>query len=217
MSQRRTLNSLAFPQDVTLGNLPVEWAADVSKRVLEWTWASFDRLKARTLAGIDLTVPIEQLERALTQHHYVELQILISEETDGYCSFVAVHECDEFEKLTSATAKPPSNDIGFMHRTHRRWVWPIEAKVVPTVNTLASYLTDVEKFKNGLAAPLIGEGAVIAYLLRGTSVEFFRNLLEHVTPLDSVDGFPEDMHRCSRHDRVGIPTIRLHHLAMSCN
>ena len=42
----------------------------------------------------------------------------------------------------------------------------IEAKVVCTPGSLADYLRDVnDKFISGVAAPLVGEGAMIAYTL----------------------------------------------------
>lgn len=215
MSQRRTLNSLAFPDDLNLGNLPVEWAADVSSQILQWTWLSFERLKAEALAGIDFTTPIDQLERAITQQHCIELQIVITELTDGYCSFIPVHECDEFEQLKTANAKPPANDIGFVHRTHRRWIWPIEAKVLPTPATLHGYLTDVQKFLDGRAGPLVGEGGVIGYLLKGNTADFFDELLKHIDPLNAVTEFSADLHRSSQHERSSAPKIRLHHMSMA--
>ena len=49
MKQRRTLNSLAFPDEVNQGNLPVEWAAGVSSQILQWTWLAFNRMKAEKL------------------------------------------------------------------------------------------------------------------------------------------------------------------------
>lgn len=218
MTSLRTLNSVAFPDDVADPNLPVEWAAGVSGRVLEWTWVSFERLKAKSFRNVDFSLPIVQLERALTQLHCLELQFVIIEESDGYCSFTAMHESDEFESLKSATAKPPANDIGFIHRDHCRWIWPIEAKVVPTVKSLADYLSDVDKFKNGVAAPLVGEGAVIGYLLAGLTKDFLDNVAKHGGALSDVDGYSNERHRCSLHDRSApYPKLRLHHMAMSCN
>jgi hypothetical protein len=215
--KRRTFNSLAFPTDADNRNLPVEWAAGASRQILDVAWKSFERLKSNRLCHIDLTQKIEQLERAITQSHYLEIHAVLNERDNGFSSFVPVHEFDEFESLTSAGAKPPSNDIGFVHISHYRWVWPIEAKIVPTVNTLAEYLTDVEKFRDGIAAPLVGEGAVIGYLLTGQPVDFFANLIKKLSPLQDVDGFPSDRHRCSMHSRSPAPNLRLHHLAMSCN
>lgn len=216
MSLRRTLNSLAFPEDASLGNLPVEWAADVSNQILQWTWLSFERLKTGPLKGIDFTVPIDQLERSITQQHYIELQIVITEGTDGFCSFILVHECDEFERLKTANSKPPANDFGFVHRVHRRWIWPIEAKVLPTPGTLRKYLGDVQKFLDGRAGPLVGEGGMIGYLLKGKTTDFFDQLLKHINPLDELAGYPRESHRASQHDRNGAPRLRLHHMSMVC-
>jgi hypothetical protein len=214
---RRTFNSLAYPKDLDDPSLPVEWAAGVSREILEIAWESFDRLKENVLKGIDLTQKIEQLERAITANHYFEIFVVHNERSDGFSSFIPVHEHDEFETLSSAGAKPPSNDFGFVHMVQRRWAWPIEAKVVPTVGTLHEYMIDVEKFKNGIAAPLVGEGAIIGYLLKGAAKDFFENLSAKVSPLEVVDGFPDDRHRSSMHDRSTAPQIRLHHLAMACN
>jgi hypothetical protein len=216
MNQRRTLNSLAFPEDLNQGNLPVEWAASVSDQILNWTWLSFERLEVARLANIDFTIPIEQLERALTQLHCIELQLVMAEQTDGYCSFVAIHECDEFEKLKTAKSKPPANDIGLVHRNHRRWIWPIEAKVVPTPGTLHEYLDDVEKFIDGRAGPLVGEGGMIGYLLSGSTSDFFEELLKRIQPLKGVPGFSLDIHRASQHERATAPRLRLHHMSMAC-
>ena len=217
MRPLRTLNSLAYPDDLADPDLPIEWALGVSNRILQWLWESFQRLSARDFAGINFGVPIDQLERALTQLHCVELQIIIMEQTEGYCSFMAVHECDEFEKISGVGARPPSNDIGLMHRQYRRWIWAVEAKVVPTVATLHDYMIDVDKFRNGIASPVVGEGAAIGYLLNGNPVDFFTNLLTRVAPLEDVNGFPNDRHRCSMHNRNPAPRLRLHHLVMSCN
>src|SRR5438132_1118940 len=80
----------------------------------------------------------------------------------------------ELLSRSSARAKPPAYDLSFSHVEHDLWQWPIEAKVVLTPKALGEYLRDVQdKFIAGIAAPMIGEGAMIGYLLSGDDNEFF--------------------------------------------
>jgi hypothetical protein len=218
MTQRRTLNSLAYSNNLAGPDLPIEWARGISAKILRWMWLSFDKLRVETLAGVDLTQPLDQLERNLTLLHFADLDWTIRADTDGYCSVVPVHECPEFESLSTPRAMPPSYDFGFMHIIQRRWIWPVEAKVLPTPGTLHTYLADVRgKYETGIAAPLIGEGGMIAYLLTGTADEFFTRLTDEIDPLDQVDGFRDRPHRRSGHIRENFPPLQLHHLAMACS
>jgi len=181
-------------------------------------WRSFDNLRERHLVNIDLTQPLDQLERDLTRHHSIELLLVFAADTDGFTSLVPQHEWDEFESLTSSSAKPPAYDFAFVHVGHRRWAWPIEAKVLPTPGTLADYMRDVrDKFESGIAAPLVGEGGMIGYLLTGTAEAFFENLKDGLsTPLEGVAEFATRSHRASRHSRGTTPALRLHHMIMAC-
>lgn len=218
MADRRTFSSLAFAADTENPDLPIEWAGGAAVQILEWTWRAFDNLREKHLAGVDLSQPLEQLERDITRHHSIELQLVIREEAEGFPSFVFQHEWDEFDSLTSPQAKPPSYDFAFVHVVHRRWAWPIEAKVLPTSGTLAEYIGDVrDKFEAGIAAPLTGEGGMIGYLLSGNADLFFENLRsKHAVLLESVPEFAHRPHRASRHARSPSPALRLHHMIMKC-
>ncbi|HEY2294987.1 MAG TPA: hypothetical protein VGM86_30145 [Thermoanaerobaculia bacterium] len=218
MKLRRTLSALTFPTDTAYRDLPVEWAKGVAVQILGWMWLSFDRLKANHLAGVDIGQPIDQLERGLTFHHFIDLQVLVREQTEGFSSLIPVHECEEFESLSSGGARPPSYDFGFVHVEHRRWIWPIEAKVLPTPGLLHDYLGDVRnKFESGVAAPLVGEGGMIAYLLSGSTDAVFLNLQEHLASrLETVHEYEGRPHRTSFHMRSTAPALRLHHMVMVC-
>ena len=88
---------------------------------------------------------------------------------------------------------------------------------MPTPGTLAEYLGDIKKFTDGVAAPLVGEGAQIAYLLTGITGDFFSYLNAKLTsPLEQVAEFSDRPHWVSRHVRATAPGLRLHHLAMRC-
>jgi hypothetical protein len=215
---RRTLSTLAFPKDAVNQELAVEWAKGAAIQILRWMWLSFDRLRANHLVHVDLRQPIDQLERSLTLYHFIDLQQTIGEDTGGFSSLVPVHECEEFESLSSPRARPPTYDFGFVHVDHRPWVWPIEAKVLKTPTALHEYMSDLhDKFVAGIAAPLTGEGGMIAYLLSGDADSVFSNLQERLsTPLEPRREYTDRPYRVSCHLRNTAPPLRLHHMVMAC-
>jgi hypothetical protein len=218
MTRRPTFSELAWPEDPEGRIIAVRWARDSAFRILDWTWRAFDALSASHLSEIDLTQPLEQLERDLVRQHFIEIQILFNRETNGYSAIIPNHEWPEMETRTSATAKPPAYDLAFISTANRRWAWPIEAKVIPTPNTLAEYLKDVkEKFIAGIASPLIGEGAMIGYLLCNNGQAFIANLAAKLDqPLNQIADFPNRMHRTTEHARSLCPNLTLHHMLMEC-
>jgi hypothetical protein len=214
---RPTLSELAWPTDEESRRLAEDWTNGVTSQVIGWTWEAFEIFRAKVLSRVDLTQPPEQLERDLARHHFREINILWAQETGGECAFTPHHEYPELETRSPAPAKPPAYDIAFVWNANPRIVWPIEAKVVPTPGTLAEYLGDVKKFTDGIAAPLTGVGAQIAYLLTGTTDEFFANLRTRLSsPLQPVTEFFTRPHHSSRHARTTAPELQLHHMAMHC-
>lgn len=219
MTRCPTFSELRWPDDPSDADLPTRWAASVAIHVLDLTWQAFDTLRADHLARIDLRQPLEQLERDLTRNHFIEIQRLFATETDGYSSFVPHHEWPETESRTSPSARPPAYDLAFVSLANRRLAWPIEAKVVPSSHRLGEYLKDVnDKFVGGVAAPLVGEGGMIAYLLTSETATFFENLAERLAQiLEQPDPrFRKRPHRISHHSRAAAPDLRLHHLLMPC-
>jgi len=214
---RPTFSELAWPMDADSRRQAKEWAGEVATQVLDWTWRAFDCLRANVLSGIDLNQPLEQLERDLTSNHFTEIQTLWAYETGGYSAFYPHHEWPEMETRSPAPAKPPAYDIAFVWNDNRRVAWPIEAKVVPTAGTLSQYLADTAKFIGGIAAPFVGEGAQIAYLLDGEIPEFFSKLSAGISvTLKEVTAFAARAHRVSSHTRASAPDLCLHHMAMFC-
>lgn len=217
MSRHATLSQSRFPLDGDSLTQAEEWAKTSAFQILDWTWRAFDALQANVLSGADLTKPLEQLERDLAQLHFGEILSLWARETGGECAYSPRHEHPEFETRSPAPAKPPAYDIAFVVNLNSRIAWPIEAKVLKTPGTLSDYLGDTAKFENGIAAPLVGEGAQIAYLLTGTADEFFANLATRLSsPLEPVPNFSTRAHRVSSHARNRIPDLQLHHMAMKC-
>ena len=158
------MSELRWPMDDESLRQAEDWAASVSIQVLGWTWRAYDALRANVLNYVEMSQPLEQLERDLTSKHFVEIQRLFAAETDGYSAIIPHHEFPENESRPGGSGKPPASDICFVWYENQRVSWPIEAKVVPTSDTLADYLGDTKKFVDGIAAPLVGEGAQIAYL-----------------------------------------------------
>jgi len=194
-----------------------EWTAGITIQVLDWTWRAFDTLSARVLSHVDMTQPFEQLERDLTSKHFIEIQQLFAAETDGMSSIVPHHEFPENESRPGGSGKPPASDISFVWYHNERVAWPIEAKVLLTPGTLAAYLGDLTKFTDGIAAPFSGAGAQVAYLLNGTTEDFFSNLgLALSVALQTMPEFSNRAHRVTSHKRKTTPELRLHHMAMRC-
>lgn len=212
-----TLSELSWPMDDESRQQAEDWAVGMITQALDWTWRAFDALHADIASRVDMTEPLEQLERDLTSLHFQEIQQLWARETEGYSSVAPVPEWPEMETRSPAPAKPPAYDIAFVWKDNKRVAWPIEAKVVPTPSTLAPYLTDTMKFVNGTAAPFVGEGAQIAYLLTGSTTDFLSNLNEKLSAqLEPVAEFLARPHRSSRHIRKDAPNLNLHHMVMHC-
>ena len=163
-----------------------------------------------------VTQSAEQLERNLTFLHFGEIQEIWARETEGFSSLRPGHEIPELENRVSSSAKPPANDLGFVHTENQRWIWPVEAKVLPTSAALAEYLNDVrDKFVAGIAGPFVGEGGMIGYLLKGLPSDVFDKLTcELGQSLLPVSEFNARQHRSSRHARENSPSLRLHHMIM---
>lgn len=218
MSQRPTFSEQRWPVDNESLAQAKHWAEAIAVQVLDWTWRAFDQLRSVHLSRVNRLASLEQLERDLTSKHFIEIQRISSEETGGFCSVVPHHEYPEMHTRPNAPGKPPSYDLAFVCYENQRVAWPIEAKVLKTAKTLARYLEDVRKFTDGTAAPLIGEGGLIAYLLAGTDADFFSTLSTELRqPLQTVASFLERPHRTSHHDRDVAPHLRLHHMVMHCS
>lgn len=212
------MSKLRWPMDDDSRRQAKDWAAGITFQALDWTWRGFDALRENVLSEVDFSQPLDQLERDLTSKHFIEINRLFAAETEGLSSIIPHHEFPENESAPGGSGKPPASDICFIWYHNQRVSWPIEAKVLKTPGTLSEYLGDTAKFEKGIAAPLVGEGAQIAYLLTGTTHEFLMNLSTRITsPLQTVPEFSTRPHRASSHARLGSPALKLHHLAMHCH
>ena len=85
MTRRSTFSELVWP-DGDDGDLAINWAAENSSRILNWTWQGFENLVRKHVPKVDFSKPLEQLERDLVRHHFVEIQLIFAQETDGFAS-----------------------------------------------------------------------------------------------------------------------------------
>lgn len=217
MTRRSTFSEMRWPMDAASLAQAQGWAESVSIQVLDWTWRAFDNLRATHLSQVDLDQPLEQLERDLTSKHFILINQIWAQETQGYSSVSPVHEFPENETRPAAPGKPPAYDLAFVWQENQRVTWPIEAKVLKTPAAVAEYMRDVKKFVSGTAAPLVGQGGLIAYLLTGQAAEFFAQLqLYLIAKLEPASAFSPRPHRTSRHHRKTAPILHLHHLVMLC-
>lgn len=214
---RPTISAIRWPMDEDSRRQAENWAVGFSFQALDWTWRGFDALRENVLSKTDLNQSLDQVERDLTSKHFVEINRLFASETDGLSSVSPHHEFPENESAPGGSGRPPASDISFVWYNKQRVSWPIEAKVLNTPGTLADYLRDTAKFEEGIAAPLVGEGAQIAYLLTGDAKEFFSQLAAKSSlSLEETVEFSARPHRVSSHTRVSAPNLRLHHMAMFC-
>ena len=134
---RPALSELRWLMDDESRRQAEDWAVGASHQVLDWTWRAFDALHANLMSRVDMTQPLEQLERDLTSKHFIEINRLWAAETGGESSIAPHHEFPENESRPGGCGKPPASDICFIWYANQRVSWPIEAKVLPTPGTLA--------------------------------------------------------------------------------
>ena len=219
MTRHPTFSEIAWPDDPLNGNAAIEWASAITVQVFDWTWRAFDTLYANHLGAVDLTQPLEQMERDLVRHHFTQITVLFAKETDGYASFTPFHEWPEMETRSGPSAKPPANDIAFVSTdSNQRWALALEAKVLPTKGQLSEYLKDVnDKFVGGIASPLVNVGGMIGYLLCNEAPAIFIGIEKQLgQDLVPINDFPGRHHRVSLHNRLKAPNLRIHHMLMTC-
>lgn len=203
MIRRQTLSETLWPDDPLEVEMASLWARNVTSQALDWMWRAFDAMQREHLIRVDLTKPMEQIERDLTRIHFVQVLRLFGAETQGFASFVPFYEYPEMESRPTPPGRPPAYDFAFVFSDNQRWVWPLEAKMIETTGSLAEYLKDVNgKFVAGIAAPIVGEGAMIGYLLVNDTQTVFANLESRLGQiLHFVPEFSQRPHRTSHHLR----------------
>jgi hypothetical protein len=190
------------------------WCANYSGRLLNYVWQGYDRLLGELPAGVDE----KDLERSITE----SLERRIQDVMSGYEPYAIQHGPHERETMQSPPAQPPQYDLAFKLRAKEWIMWPLEAKVLETDGGVADYRNDViNQFLRCRYAPFSSEGAMLGYLLAGTTENVFRNLEAKIPcVLAAHPEFPNRPCKISDHPRhvdAGKPyptRFRCHHLIL---
>jgi hypothetical protein len=118
--------------------------------------------------------------------------------------FYVQHGPYERETMKAPPAQPPQYDIAFVLNADERIMWPLEAKVIETASAVSEYVDDIRRqFLTCRYAPFCGEGAMMGYLLSGTTDDAFSSIEQKVPcKLESHSKFRARAHRISRHTRT---------------
>lgn len=181
--------------------------------MLGFIWRGYDQMQSDKP-----DVDGRDLERSITQM----LEPRIARAMSGDEPFYVQHGPFERETMQPPPAQPPQYDIAFTLKADERIMWPMEAKVLETSGAVAEYIKDIhEQLLTCRYAPFSGEGAMLGYLLSGTTGDAFQNISKK-TPCELEDhpAFSSRPQKLSRHTRT-IPSgktypskFRCHHLML---
>ena len=176
-------------------NLAGDWCRDQSAILLGFMWIAYDQLTQDT-SRIDN----RDLERSITQL----LEARVHRAMSGDEPFYVQHGPYERETMKPPPAQPPQYDLAFVLNADERVMWPLEAKVLETAFAVSDYVDDVrQQFLTCRYAPFCGEGAMLGYLLSGTTTETFRSIEAKLScTFEHHTKFPARAHKTSRHSRT---------------
>jgi hypothetical protein len=190
-------------------DLAAEWCRDQSEILLRFVWQAYEQLK------IDQPfIDGRDLERSITQ----VLEPRINREMSGDEPFYVQHGPYERATMQAPPAQPPQYDIAFVQLADERIMWPMEAKVLETDRAVADYVKDIrEQFLTCRYAPFSGDGAMLGYLLLGSTNKAFNNIAKK-TPcvLEDFPAYITRPHKLSRHTRSG-PFCKIQHSEFRCH
>ncbi len=174
------------------------WMQDPAQWLLGFIWAAYDAMRA-----CPPVIDTRDLERSITQL----LGPRIDDAMTGFEPFYIQHGSFERETMAVPPAQPPTYDLAFVLRADERVMWPLEAKVLETPGTLAEYERDVrEQFLTCRYAPFSGSGAMLGYLLSGSTSDALARIAKKLgCVLDRVAEFQTRAHRTSAHHRKVPP------------
>jgi hypothetical protein len=179
-----------------------KWRQDAADVFLDLVWRAYDSL-AKEYASVDLRDATENIERSITQ----QLEPRIRHEMSTEEPFDVQHGPYEEETRHSAKAQPPQYDIGFTLRAYPRFIWPLEAKVLKTPETITKYINEVAtQFLKCRYSPFSSEAAMVGYLLSGLPSNALLAIESELTArvrctFEVHPRFHQRPHKLSRHIR----------------
>lgn len=218
MERRFSIGELRWPVSREFVSVAKQWKDNASALLLGFVWKGYDSLINDILSKIDCSQPEDQIERSITQY----LTPKIRDAMTGYEPFHVEQGINEFETRALSPAQPPVYDIAFVLRQNERVMWPLEAKVLKTANSVGEYVKEItNNFLTCRYAPFSSEGAMLGYLLSGNPNDAFAKIAKK-TPctLYKNHSFSKRAHKISDHMR-SVPEEKpypanfcCHHLIM---
>jgi hypothetical protein len=218
LRRRKTLAELRWPSRPEIEAIRREWTTDAVDRLLGYVWQGYDSLRKEVLDKVDLAKAEDDLERSLTQ----ELEPRIRQSMTGAEPFFVQHGRYEHITRMPAPAQPPQYDLAFVPYGNENVCWPLEAKILKSDTDVGAYVREIrDQFLTCRYAPLSAEGAMLGYLIAGTTDSAFAAIASDVRcELAIHPRFAERPHRVSEHSR-SIPigesfskSFKCHHLLM---
>jgi hypothetical protein len=182
----------------SFASLAGDWCRDQSAILLGFIWSAYAQMQSDPPC-----IDTRDLERSITQL----LEARVHRAMSGDEPFYIQHGPYERETMKPPPAQPPQYDLAFVLNADERAMWPLEAKVLENSKSVSNYAIDVrEQFLTCRYAPFSAEGAMLGYLLSGTTAEAFRNIaLKVPCELKGHFRFPSHAHRISFHRRTVPP------------
>lgn len=217
--QGRTPFDLQWPEIAEYVGLARNWSEDAVERMLQTVWDGYDALAMDLLAQIDMNEAEEELERTITQL----LEPCIRQRLSGDEPYYIQHGPYEYATRQPAPAQPPQYDMAFVLHQNRRVMWPLEAKILRSDNTVARYVKAVKcEFLTGRYAPYTSSAAMLGYLLQGSPARAFGKIgVALACAMRTHGSFNTRNHRISDHSRnltqpgFASGPFRCHHLMMT--
>jgi len=199
----RTPLERRWPDNDNFVAIAKTWQNDASSILLSYIWKGYDLLHDEVLSQIEPNLTDDELERSISQL----LESRIHKVMTGNEPFYVQHEVYEFETRQPSPAQPPQYDIAFVLNENPRIVWPLEAKVLRSDRSVASYINDLKnEFLSCRYAPFSSEGAMLGYLFSGAPENVFLHIEKKVPcKLHHHLDFSERNHKYSDHTRC-VPT-----------
>lgn len=218
LHKRKTISEVRWPNRPEIDAVRHAWTADAVTLLLGFVWQGYDLLRQEVLEQIDLSEATDDLERSVTQ----ALEPRIRRSMTGAEPFFVQHGRYEHATRKPAPAQPPQYDLAFVTLANENLCWPIEAKVLRSDTDIGRYIDDVrDQFLTCRYAPLTEEGAMMGYLLAGSTDNAFHAIANGVPcTLVNHPKFANRPHRTSDHLREipqnesFSPSFRCHHLLM---
>lgn len=190
-----TWTQAAVPVDPVFVAQACAWLTSPSQSVLRFVWSGYDQM-VRDQPAVDG----RDLERSITQL----LEPRVRAAMTGYEPFYVQHGAFEHETMAAPPAQPPQYDLAFVWRADERVMWPLEAKIMTTPNTIAPYAADVTgEFLTCRYGPFTSSGAMLGYLLTGTTAATFTQIANKMSiQLLTTAGSTGRAERVSHHQRI---------------